>query len=191
MANKDLPTGAKFAGSLGQGSITGVANRYVFLATDNVAAFVGDFVTHQGTAAVDEFGVYRPVVAQSVATNRLLGFVGSFNASRDYENQIYRTASTLRSALIFDAPEVLFEIQTSGTFAVENMGLNADIVVGSGSTVTGLSGMELDQSTVNTTITLPLQIVGMIPRDDNEVGANTKLLCRMNYKAYTANTVGF
>ena len=191
MANSDLIFGARYAGSLSQGTVSGKTNSYVSLAAYNVAMFVGDFVVGQGTAAVDEYGIYRPVVQQAAAANRLLGFVDNFEKSRTYENQIHRTAATLRSMQVYDTPDVLFEIQSSGTFAVENVGLNANITVASGSTVTGLSGMELDQSTVNTTATLQLQIIGIIPRTDNAVGANTKLLCRINYHGYTKETDGF
>ena len=53
-----------------------------------------------------------------------------------------------------------FVIQSTGASAVAltNVGNNADITVGTGSTVTGLSGMALAQSTINTTATFPLRI---------------------------------
>jgi len=191
MANVDSIFGARYLGTLGGG---GEPKTRTFLipATDNTAVFMGDFVTHQGTSAVWSVdGALYPVVAQSAASDRPVGFVSAVRPSRDYENQIYRSASTERLVDVIVDPYALFEIQTSGTFAVGNVGANADFTVGAGSTVTGLSGMELDQTTVATTDTLPLNIVGMVPRADNEVGANAKLICMLNNSAYKPPVTGF
>jgi len=189
MTNRDSIFGARFIGHLQSNKVSGSSRTYTVLAADAVAVFMGDFVTHQGAAAIGADGVYHPVVAQSAAADKVTGFVMSVSNSRDYENQIYRTASTLRNVEVCDDPYALFEIQASGTVTAAMIGYNADIVVGSGSTFTGLSGMELDVSTVANTATLPLRIVGIVPREDNELGANTKLICYMNYTTYK-NTTG-
>lgn len=56
----------------------------------------------------------------------------------------------------------LFIIQTDATgITLADIGANADIVVGSGSAVTGFSGSYLDTTTINTTNTLPLKIVDL------------------------------
>ena len=189
MANRDSIFGARFIGHLQGNAISASSRIYTVPATDAVAIYVGDFVTHQGAAAIGDDGIYHPVAAQSAAADKITGFVISVANSRDYENQIYRTASTLRNLIICDDPYALFEIQANGTVTVAMIGLNADIVVGTPSTFTGLSGMELDITTVADTATLPLRIVGIVPRVDNELGANTKLICMMNYTTYK-NTTG-
>jgi hypothetical protein len=82
----------------------------------------------------------------------------------------YRAASTQRILLVADDPNLLFEAQeiTGGTpFVADDIGLNCNFVVGSGSTVTGKSGTGLDNSTEATTNTLDLRIWGLVNRADN------------------------
>jgi len=60
------------------------------------------------------------------------------------------------------SPAPLFVIQTDATgITSADIGANADIVVGTGSTTSGMSGSYLDVSTLATTATLPLRIVDL------------------------------
>lgn len=61
------------------------------------------------------------------------------------------------------APAPLFLVQSSGTAITQaDVGANADVAVGTGSTVGGcFSGASLDQGTLGTTATLPFRIVGL------------------------------
>ena len=102
MANRDSTFGARFIGHLQGNSVSASSRTYTVLATDAVTLFVGDFVTHQGDSALGDDGLYHPVAAQSAASDKITGFVISVNNSRDYENQIYRTASTLRTIEVCD-----------------------------------------------------------------------------------------
>jgi len=182
MANTNAPFGARFIKSLQPNCLTGGINTYTVPATDSTAIFLGDFVTHQGTSAIGANGQYLPVIAQSAAADKVTGIVIGFNPDRDYESQVYRTASTLRDVLVLDDPYAKFELQASnGTFAVTMVGQNMDIAVAAGSTVTGLSGMTADVGTVAGTATLPVRIVGISNRENNEIGAYTVLECIMNY----------
>ena len=55
-----------------------------------------------------------------------------------------------------------FRIQSDATgVAFADIGANADIVVGTGSTLTGASGAYLDVSTLAATATLPFRVVGL------------------------------
>ena len=58
--------------------------------------------------------------------------------------------------------------------------MNANFVVAAGSTVTGLSGVELNNATEATTNTLDLHIVGFVNRAGNDVGEHAKWLVRIN-----------
>uniref|UniRef100_A0A6M3J2Y7 Putative structural protein n=1 Tax=viral metagenome TaxID=1070528 RepID=A0A6M3J2Y7_9ZZZZ len=183
MANKDTVFGARWVGSL-SGETSARVRPYTVLATDAVALFVGDFVVLTGTSSAGQDGIIRSVVAQAAAADEtIVGFVVGFQPHPDYPNQIYRTASTLRTAYVCDDPFALFEIQEDGTFDADYVGENADIVVAAGSTVTGLSGMELDVSD-HKTATAQLRIIGVSPRPDNEVGDYTKLICMVNEHIY-------
>ena len=113
----------------------------------------------------------------------LFGFVVGFAPNPDALGQIYRTASTLRTVYVCDDYNVLLEIQANGVVAEADIALNADITVGTASTQTGLSGMELDISDKKTA-TAQLRIVGIVSRADNEVGDHTKLICMINEHAY-------
>lgn len=188
MPNADTPFGARLiqneTGSYPPVRAMLVASTYA------TVLFMGDFVDTTGTSALSsELGIYLPTVEQSAATSVIYGFIVGFAPNRTYENQIYRTASTERVVYVCDSMQAEFEMQASAAFAVTDAMANADIVVGSGSTVTGLSGMEVDSSTFNTTATLPIRVVGVVPREDNEVGSNnTKLICRFNDAFFRGNT---
>lgn len=187
MANQDTVFGARGVGHLMSSNFNAQIEAYTVLATDAVALFVGDFVKFTGTSAVGQDGKSRPVVAQAAATETLCGFVIGFQADSDDLNRIYRPASTLRTVYVVSDPYATFEIQAQGTLLVADIGLNADIVVGAGSTVTGLSGMEVDLSTKNTT-SQQLRILGLSNREDNDFGANANVICMINEHRFKGTT---
>jgi len=86
----------------------------------------------------------------------------------------YRAASTERVLWVADDPDLMFEIQADGTLTADSMGLNAVLIAThSGSTVTGLSGIELD-----TTSDVPaadasnqLLIHRLSPRTNNDLAS--------------------
>jgi hypothetical protein len=188
MANKNSIFGARVVKHLQSVHFTGGVTSYTVPATDSTALFVGDFVKLTGTAANGQDGKSYPVVTQAAATNTLVGFVDAFDADSNYLNQIYRTASTLRTAFVYDDPYVMFEIQATATVTATSIGLNADITVGAGDVITGLSGMQLD-STTATSATAQLRIMGISLREDNDYGEYAKLICMINEHAYKG-TVG-
>jgi hypothetical protein len=188
MANVDTPFGLRPISNMAG---MGVANRvrpYTVLAADAVAMFVGDLVKLTGTEAISDDGFTYPVVAQAAATNTCVGVVIGFKINPDYLGQIHRTASTLRTAIVVDDPYAIFEAQVNGTLVAADVGLNADITVGSGSTILGLSAMEVDQSTVKSATDV-LRILRVLNSVDNETGANAKVEVMINEHQYKS-TVG-
>lgn len=177
-------------------------NKYLVASSDATALYVGDLV--KLTGASDSNRGMR-VVTQAAAgssTNIHVGVVVGFDpvdgpiapGSENLYRQ-YRPASTAMYALVCDDPNVVFEIQensSGGTpLASTNASKNADIVVGSGSNTTGKSGMQLDTSTVATTNTLPLKILGFVNRPDNALGsANQKVLVQINSHVGKGAVVG-
>ena len=153
MANIDSPFGLKPVKYLGGSPWNGKANVYYIPASDGTAVFVGDAVKSAGSA--DATGKF-PTVAQCAAGDAVRGVVIGFGDTPyvmvhpDTPNRTYRPASTAMYCLVVDDPNVIFEIQedsVGGALAAVDVGLSADIVVGSGSTANGKSGMELDSST--------------------------------------------
>jgi hypothetical protein len=98
---------------------------------------------------------------------------------------IYHPASTAQYILVADDPNLLFEIQedsVGGSIAMATAGTkNADLVAGTGSTVTGFSGWQLDSSTIQTTNTLQLRLVqGLTQVDNTMASTNAKWLVKIN-----------
>lgn len=137
-----------------------------------VAIFVGDLVTATGASTFLSNGQILANVVQGATGDVFQGVcVGVLQDTRD--SLIYAAASTGRVILVNDDPNALYEIQqvSGGTpLTANDVGLNANVVVGTGSTVTGYSAMTLDNSTEAVTNTLDLKIVGMPARADNDPG---------------------
>jgi hypothetical protein len=176
----------------------GQVNRYMLSASDSQTTNVGDFVQlSDNDALVDTvgFGVYPAVERIGSGTAvPIVGVIVGFEP--DYSNlntPNYRAASTRRVVLVADASDTLFagpQDGTGGVVAAASVGLNVAINLGTaGSSGAYASGMSVDSSTVATTATLPLQIVGVTVSPDNDVTSTTRaaeLLVRVNTSAFNA-----
>jgi len=156
------------------GGFTSFTTRKCFVpATDGTALYVGDPVNLAG--ASDAEGKYPTVtIATAGAGNLVYGVIVSFEES-DTDNNNYRTASTARYCNVCVDPHAIYIIQedsVGGAVAAASVGLNADLVAGTGSTVTGESGWLLDSNTVNTTANLQLRILGIAPVAGNTVATD-------------------
>ncbi len=198
MPNLNAPFGLRPVGGIGGGVYSGKISQYSVPAGDATAIFVGDPVKLAGTSQFINGQVFADV-AQAATGNTIVGVVvGVLADTRD--SLIYRAASTQRVLLVCDDPNALFEIQqvTGGTALTANdVGLNANFVVGSGSTVTGQSGVTIDNTTEATTNTLDLKIVGMVNRADNDPGTAvgtgadaSRFLVRINRHQYVNQIAG-
>lgn len=155
----------------------GQVNRYMISASETGAVNVGDFVVLSDSAALVDtagFGVYPAVERSTVTTSgALVGVVVGFEV--DYSNlntSGYRAASTRRVALVADSPDLLFAAPqdgVGGVIAAASVGLNVAIAVGSAATTAPYaSTMTVDSSTVATTNTLPLKVMGIVASPDND-----------------------
>lgn len=150
MANTDQPFGFTPIGTTDGSDYHGKLREVEFLAADAVAAFVGDIVKLTGTTGTDGL---TPVVAQAAAGDANVGAIVEF--SPDFEGEAFitagnnRLASTARKARVCFGSDVLYAVQTSnGVVSAANFGQNIDLAVGTGSTVTGVSGMTVDVGTI-------------------------------------------
>jgi len=95
----------------------------------------------------------------------------------DTPNRSYRPAATAMYAFVVDDPQVIFEVQedsTGNTITADMVSLSANFVVGSGSTATGRSAMELDSSDTATDTAGNCRILRLVDREDNELGNYAK-----------------
>jgi hypothetical protein len=93
-----------------------------------------------------------------------------------------------RNAGTADDPNLIYEVQedaVGGALAAVDVGLNADFIFGTGDSYTHFSAAQLDTSTKATTATLQMRIVGFVPRADNAISANAKVLVRNNLPTET------
>lgn len=121
--------------------------------------------------------------------------------------QLYLVAGTrtnVRYVYVADDPNLLFEVSAGATAtnitlakARYNAGLSSfysgadqTYAIDQNASVTTLSpsspysNLCIGSGTVATTATLPIQIVGLVQRDDNATGAYSALLCKFNFHEF-------
>lgn len=184
MANVDSPFGLRpIRHRLGV-PIAATINPYYVPSTYATSLFIGDPVIKTGTANTAyverigggfQIGTLPEMNRATVGTtNRITGvIVGFMPLTRDTD--VYGLASTERIALVCDDPFVEFEIQADGAIPATSIGLNAVLIAThSGSTTTGLSGMELDTTSDVPAATAADQL--LILRAINRVNNDTTLI---------------
>lgn len=176
----------------------GQFNRYMLSASESGVINVGDFVQLSDSAALVDTtgnGVYPAVERIGSGTAvPIVGAVVGFEV--DYTNLnagMYAAASTRRVVFVADAPDLLFaapQDAVGGVVAAASVGLNAAIALGTATTTAPYAGqMSVDSSTVATTATLPVQIMGVTASPDQDVTSTSRpaeLLVRINTHAFNA-----
>lgn len=206
MANVDSPFGLRPIRMKSGAPYNGSVVPMYLAASYATATFIGDAVikvaSGSNTAAVTvpgggTFGVGTlPNIEQATAgdTNRITGVIVGFAASPTALENQYNPASTERVAFVCVDPDVVYEIQADGPIPAASMGLNAVLIfTHTGSTASGLSGMELD-----TTSDVPaadasnqLLIVNAVNRDDNDTTlTHAKVEVLINQHTENQGTVG-
>ena len=189
----------------------GQANIYGVSSGDSTALFVGDVVklAADGNAAGIQYvtahaagtaGTGQPAlgVVVGIINTKLDPVEGRMSAgSISLDTPVYRPGSVEQYVLVADSPDLIFEVEATAagsaySFAVADVGQNANIFAGSGSTSTGNSAHSLNMSDKGTAATLPFKIVGVSKKIDNEVTGNyTKVLVQINNHQYkSVGTVG-
>lgn len=179
MANKDASFGLKPVRMMGGSPYSGGQSRYRIAADYGTSIFQGDIVKQVTGGTVERAAAGSSVPVVGVFNGCM--YTDPTSSEQIFSN--YYPASTDASdiiAFIIDDPETVFEVQADDTFPVADLFGNFDIVdTNSGSTYTGISGVELDVTTGATTTTLPLKAIDISQDPDNEdvASANTNVLC--------------
>lgn len=181
MANTDRPNGAVPVGTL-SGSPWQASVQSFTLDGSHSAIAVGDLVQMTADGYLDVYaagetgfiGVCVGILPAGATTVN-----GKFG-----DNHLSASSPTLSGAgarnsaanatdtiLVCTAPDAIFEMQEDGDadpLELADIGQNVEIINAGVDGTTGLSTMELDSSTHNTTNTLPLRLLGLAQRPDNE-----------------------
>jgi len=151
------------------------------------AVYIGDPVFASGSA--DAFGIQEVnragTIADATPSNNtpivgvVVGFASDKAGTQLRDDARYVAAGSTSYALVCDNPDVVFEIQedsVGGALAATAVGANYNFTTTAGSTVSGLSGVEIDSSDTsdNTSPYAALRIKGLARRPDNEIGTNAK-----------------
>ncbi len=196
MANSDVASGLSPIMYMNGAPYNGQATRYYVPDTDAVNLFLGDLVRLAGSA--DATGKY-PTVAKAAVGGVTIGPIIAVEMDTQQQggspqgSPVYRQASVARYVLVADDPQIVFEVQedsVGGALVADDIGQNASVIQAAGSTNTGYSGAELDTSTAAVTATLDLQILRLVDRPDNALGANAKVLVRLNNHQFVDGTLG-
>ena len=202
MANTSKINGFKPVKHITGAPYNGQANIYEVPAGEAVPVFIGDLVKLSDSAATSFYPAVEAVVGASaqIAAGPILGaVVGIVNVKQDpitgvmsggsiaLDTPVYRPASTKQFVLVADSPDLIYEAEADASVAVASIGLNVGVGASAHTNplLTGTSPMYVYSTTApDTTSTRPLQIVGLVNRPDNEVGAHSKVYVRINVHTY-------
>jgi|TARA_R100000482_G_C5105971_1_gene138036 hypothetical protein len=178
MANKDAAFGLRPVKMIGGAPWTGGQSRYRIAANYGTSIFQGDMVMQVtgGTVEIHADGGTVPIVGVFNGCQ----YTDPTTGEQVFSN--YYPASTNASdiiAFIIDDPMVVFEVQANAAFPIADLFGNFDIVyTTAGSTVTGISGAELNVSDGGTGTTLSVKAIDISedPENSDVSSANTNVL---------------
>ena len=183
MANVDKAFGLRPLGNL---SASGSQKQYGYEIADNQAGAIyqGDLVTlKDGYILQFDPSSHTAAVGVFNGCNYIDPTTGKPTWSNYYPDSVNITQGKI-VAEVLDDPNQLFIIQNDGTSTAADYGKNADIVVGTGSTTTGVSANVLDTSSIATTAALNLKIVGLWDIPGNAVGEFAVVVVKINEHLY-------
>lgn len=194
MANANSPRGLVPYALASGAPYNGSFNTYYVPVGNATALYLGDPVTVLDASA-DANGVPAVGIASAGGSNYITGaFLGVVNNGGQLvvpllqSTPVYLPVSTAAYIAVSDDPGLIYMIQENGSMVAGAASRNANLVAGTGSTVTGLSGWQLASSTLATTATLQMRILRALQESDNAIGANCKWLCRINLNTVTYTT---
>lgn len=171
MANVDKPVGFYPLRHLTGGEIR--ASEYVL--TTGQTVYKGDLLSIVNAGTV-----------QAAAADDGLIVIG---VAAEYETDSDSAGG--KTLLVYDDPYIIFGVQMddAGTASTSaDRGETANHLAGSGSTLTKLSGHELDMSDIATGA--QLKIIGLVAAPDNVWGANADVAVLINEHFYKAAVAG-
>lgn len=186
MANTNAPFGFSPEGTVSGAAPNFRLSRRLIASTNATPIYTGDAVVPV-TGSVT--GYIKQATASTVALAGI--FWGCKYLSVSQGRQVWSRywpgsdANGDVTAFVIDSPDTEFVVQAGGTaIGLTSLNQNVQLNVGTGSTITGQSGMYVENP--NTTATLPFTIVGFV---QDPTGANgTDITTAYNWVRVTFNS---
>lgn len=189
MANNNQPAGFIPYGSIIGADINFNTVRCALRAGDANATFAGDLVKLDATQ--DNAAGIPNVTIVSGTTDAIYGVVVAIEVDGSDINTPYRKASTARTCLVITDPNTMYVVQAPGAVALSKCQQNISYKSGSGNTATGVSGMQIDDTTAATTNTLQFKMVGALQDLNNTPNAAfNKMIVKINKSQLADQTAG-
>ena len=183
MANVDKAFGLRALGNL---SATGAQKQFGYEIADNQsgAIFKGDLVTiKDGFILQFDPSSHTAAVGVFNGCNYVDPTTGKHTFSNYYPGSVNITQGQI-TADVIDDPNQLFVVQADEDIERADLGKNADIVIGTGNTSTGVSANELDSSSINTTAALNVKIISLYDIPDNAFANFALVVVKINEHLY-------
>lgn len=210
MANTSRVSGFKAVKHQNGSPYNGQANIYEFSVSETVPLFVGDAVVRSTNASTSGYVTVKSLSAAGTANDVTSGVVqgvvvgilphkldsvaGTMTAGNiALDTPQYAAAGTKTFVMVADAIDLVYEIQATGSYALADIGLNADVGVlaNTASLLTGNSPMYVNATSPTASATRPLHVIGYAQRVDNEApAAYNKLLVQFTTHASGNAIVG-
>jgi hypothetical protein len=186
MANIDAAFGLRPIAKVGSapGGTTGTT-KYSIADNQSTAIFTGDPVKYKSDGTVEVAG------AGDASCGVFMGcFYTDPTSSKPTFKNYFPASLSPGDAIAFvaDDPDQMFVVQqdsVASSLSGANINENANLIFGSGSTTTGLSGVEIDSSSATTTATLQVRIVAGYETPSNTIstaaaGNNSVFVVKIN-----------
>src|SRR6056300_824584 len=169
MANKDAAFGLKPIGKVGQNKDAQGLSEYTIAASTSSAIYQNDPVKAASTGSIDV----------AAAGDALLGslngvfYTDSSTSKPTWANHLAASnAATDIVGFVSDDPYERFEIQSSGTLAIADINLNADLAYAAGSSANYISKTEVTTASGMTTNVKQIKVIGVTRDAENNTLAN-------------------
>lgn len=195
MANQETAYGLRPIGLVGSGANSTGLTTYEIASNNTNAIYNGEIVVPLAAGVIDQAGDTAGGTTQALGVLMGVEYVDSVTKKTTFLNYWPGSASVSVDtnhpvkALVADNPNQLFKVASdasltdratalTGVFANASLGTSAR----SGSTDTGRSSSALSVSSIATTATLPLRIVGIMDDEANSdyTAAGIPLIVRLN-----------
>ena len=191
MANVSEKFGLRPYRKLDGTPLVGAQNRYRVKNNYGTAIFQGDLVIPTSTGHIERH--------TGNTSNAVVGvFNGCFYTDPTTQKPTFKNfypgsvAASDITAFIVDDPDAVFLMDSDGAFAVADLYKNYSVTTGGGSTLTGISQVQLDHSVSGTAGTFVVQAIDISQEPANsEAGVvNNNVLVRINNHFYRQGGTG-